>query len=222
MRTESDAVENGHGTLGSAEGDASRMRLLVEASRAFGAGGGTLTPSVEAGLRHDGGDAETGTGIEAAGRLRFEGRVVAIEGAVRTLLAHEASGYEEWGASGMIRVRPSKSGRGLSLRIVPTWGAPASGVDRLWSMGTTHGLARDGSFEAKGTIVSEVGYGLDLGHVPGVLTPYAGMTLGSGRNVRTGTRWQVSRQAALGVEAARDMSGEDPASSIRLEARVEF
>ena len=66
-------------------------------------------------------------------------------------------------------------------------------------------------------------YGLGLAHAPGVLTPYAGLTLGDGRTIRTGARWQVSLDAALGVEAhraARDAA--DPDMGLRLEARLRF
>ena len=59
------------------EGNVSRLRLIVEGKRTFEvASGARITPSAELGLRHDAGDAETGTGIEmgaglsyAAGRL---------------------------------------------------------------------------------------------------------------------------------------------------------
>ena len=45
------------------EGNVTRLRLIVEGERVFVAGNGaTFTPSAEVGLRHDGGDAETGTG----------------------------------------------------------------------------------------------------------------------------------------------------------------
>ena len=41
--------------------DASRVRLVLEGGRAFERdGGATLRPSLELGVRHDGGDAETG------------------------------------------------------------------------------------------------------------------------------------------------------------------
>ena len=55
------------------------------------------------------GDAETGTGIEAGAGLRYEGSGVSIEGSVHTLVAHEESGYEEWGASGTIRTAGDRS-----------------------------------------------------------------------------------------------------------------
>ena len=52
------------------EGDVTRVRLILQGERVFASeSGATFTPSAEVGLRHDGGDAETGTGVEVgAGR----------------------------------------------------------------------------------------------------------------------------------------------------------
>ena len=60
VETTSEAVSN----EGDTSADASRVRLALEGSRAFRMGDGVLTPGLELGLRHDGGDAETGTGVE--------------------------------------------------------------------------------------------------------------------------------------------------------------
>ena len=72
-----------------------------------------LTPSLEDGLRHDGGDAETGTGIEIGGGLSYtdpaSGLTVDAKG--RGLVAHEDA---EWGAGG---VAPSGCGRPMTRRI---------------------------------------------------------------------------------------------------------
>ena len=144
VRTTSERVP---GLMGS-EADVNRVRLLVEGSRSFEAGSGTLTPTLELGVRNDGGDAETGTGTEAGAGLRYAGGGVTVEGSVRTLVTHEETGYEEWGASGAVRIDPGPSGEGLSLTVAPTWGAASSGVDRLWSLGDTRGLAPEGAFEA--------------------------------------------------------------------------
>ena len=85
------------------EGDVTRVRLIVQGERVFVAGNGaTFTPSAEVGLRHDGGDAETGSGVEVGGGLSYIAGPLTIEGQVRMLVAHEESGYEEWG-----RVAPS-------------------------------------------------------------------------------------------------------------------
>ena len=102
--------------------DASRLRLVLEAGRPFALGeGAVLTPGLELGLRHDGGDAETGTGVELGGRIRYTdaGSGLTVEANARTLIAHEDSGYEEWGAGGSVRLDPGASGRGLSLSLAP-------------------------------------------------------------------------------------------------------
>ena len=95
------------------EGDVTRLRLVAQGERDFVlAEQGTLTPSAELGLRHDGGDAETGMGVELGAGLRYMVGSFTIEARARTLVAHEASGYEEWGASAAVRLTPSASGRG--------------------------------------------------------------------------------------------------------------
>ena len=223
VRTSSDAVRGSDGNLEAAETDVSRLRLLVEGSRTYDTGGGKLTPTLEIGIRHDGGDAETGTGIEAGAGLRYIGDNVTIQGNVRTLIAHEDSGYEEWGASGSVRVEPGPSGRGLSFTLTPSWGAASSGTGQLWSLRDASALTPDGEFEGEteSRLDAELGYG--LGHAHGVVTPFAAMTFGDGRNVRTGARWQWSRNAAFGLEARRDTGyGNTTETGVRLEARVRF
>ena len=215
VRTKSDAVSGSDGNLAGAEADASRVRLLVEGSRSFETGSGALTPALEVGVRHDGGDAETGTGIEAGASLRYAGEGFSIEGSVRTLVAHEETGYEEWGASGAVRIDPGASGRGLSLSIVPTWGAASSTTDRLWSLSEPGSLGPGGDVEAGGRLETEVGYGFGLARGPGVLTPYVGLSLGDGdgRAWRAGARWAIAPQATLALEATRAETAHDAGSS---------
>ena len=177
------------------EGDVTRLRLIVQGERVFVAGNGaTFTPSAEVGLRHDGGDAETGSGVEVGGGLRYIAGPLTIEGQVRMLVAHEESEYEEWGASGAIRMTPSASGRGLTLSIAPAWGRTGSATERLWSAHDARGLGTDNEFEAGGQLAIDGGYGVGLPGNRGVLTPYAGVTLGDAgaRTMRTGTRWQFN------------------------------
>ena len=159
-------------------------------------------------MRHDGGDAETGTGVEVGAGLRYTVGAVTIEAQARTLLAHEASGYEEWGMSGAVRVTPGASGRGLTLSIAPAWGHTGSAAERLWSAQKPSALGSDSEFEAESRLEMDVGYGFGLPGNRGVLTPYAGMTLGDARarTVRTGTRWQLGTDAVLGLETTRQTS----------------
>ena len=122
-RTTSEAVTG----LASSEADAHRLRLILEGSRGFTwAEGRSLTPTMEVGLRHDWGDAETGFGLELGGRVQYADPSLGltIEGAVRGLLAHEDSDYGEWGASGSLRIAPGAGGQGLALAREPRPGAP--------------------------------------------------------------------------------------------------
>ena len=145
VRMTSDAVAG----LEASRAGAGRVRLLLDGSRRFAVGeAAALVPRLEVGVRHDAGDAETGTGLEVGAGLRYEAAGVAVEGAVRGLVAHEQSGYEAWGASGSVRIDPDASGRGLSLRLAPSWGNASSGTERLWSAGDAHALAPEGGFES--------------------------------------------------------------------------
>ena len=132
---------------------------------------------------------------------------------MRTLVAHEATGYEEWGASGAVRIDPGASGRGLSLSIVPSWGAASGGADRLWSLSEPGSLGPGDDVEAGRRLETELGYGFGLARAPGVLTPYVGLTLADGGAWRTGARWAIAPQATLALEATRAETAHDAGSS---------
>ena len=134
--------------LAEAEAQTSRLRLALEASREFGlASGARLTPSFEVGLRYDGGDAETGGGVEVGGGLRYAGAGLTIRVNARGLIAHAEGDYEEWGVSGSVRLAPGEGGRGLSMRLGSSWGAPAGGADGLLAGRSAAGIAGSGEFD---------------------------------------------------------------------------
>ena len=129
MRIRSNLVTGDAGNLAESEADTSRLRLVLEGSRRFVAGdGATLVPSLNIGMRHDSGDAETGAGIEIDGGLHFTDPDLGltVEGEARVLIAHQDSDYSQWGAGGSVRLDPGASGRGLSLTLAPTWGVASS------------------------------------------------------------------------------------------------
>ena len=226
VRMTSDEADGDTGTLAAANADVTQVRLVLDGSRAINAGeDGTLTPGFEIGLRHDGGDAETGMGLEVGGRVQYAKAGFSIEGAVRGLIAHEEGQYEDWGVSGSIKLDPTTSGRGLSLSVAPTLGTAASTVERLWSLETPTGLARDDS-ESELRLATEIGYGIGLRNQPGVVTPYTGFSLaeGSNRTWRAGARWNVAPGAILGLEGTRDEGGseEGAVQSIMLRATARW
>ena len=109
-------------------------------------------------VRRDGGDAETGLGLEVGAGVRYAFGMLSAEARARVLLAHEAAGYEEWCAGGAIRLSPRASGLGPSLAVMPSWGTPESGAERLWSQAGASSLVQGGP--AAGRLDAELGYGL--------------------------------------------------------------
>ena len=195
-----------------------RLRLSAEGRRAYALpDGGTLAPSLELGVRWDGGDGETGAGVEAGGGLEWSlpGLTVAAQG--RTLAAHEGA-LKEWGAGGSIRLEPA-DGRGLSLRLEPRWGAAESGLGRLWDEGVP-GRPANGGGEAR--LEAELGYGLPALGGAGVTTPYAGFGYDGARSYRLGTRMNLGPNLALGIEAERKETAANPEHAVRLELRIRW
>ena len=99
---------------------------------------------------------------------------------------------------------PDASGRGLSFSLAPTWGAPSSGVERLWSVRDAGGLTPDGTFDAGRRLAGELGYGMALsGGFTG--TPNLGFGLAdTARDWRVG--WRLSGAGAgvtLDLDATR-------------------
>ena len=227
MRITSEAVSGGDaGNLAASEADTSRLRLILEGSRSFAVGGGTLTPSLEAGLRHDGGDAETGTGVELGAGLRYAdpGSGLTVEGSVRTLVAHEASGYEEWGASGSVRLDPGASGHGLSLTLRPAWGAASGGAGRLWGLRDARSFAANEELDAQGRLDTEIAYGFGAFGGRGLATPYAGLGLSQDgdRTWRAGARWSLGPVLAMSLDGTRrePVNDDAPEHGLKLGASL--
>ena len=190
------ATSSAGGNLAATQADTSRLRIMLEGSRSFALeGGGALTPSLETGVRYDGGDAETGTGIEVGGGLSYTDPAtgLTVDAKARGLVAHEDTNYAEWGASGSVRIEPDASGRGLSLTLAPSWGADSGGVERLWSLEDARGLGtRDDAFEAESRLEAGVGYGISVFGGRGVATPHAGwLRAGESESLRLGQRLKL-------------------------------
>ena len=213
--------------LAATTAESSRLRLVLEGSRPVNlAGGGSFTPSLEVGLRHDGGDAETGTGVEVGGSLRYASAWgLSIEASLRALVAHEAQDYTEWGASGALRFDPGRQGKGLTASIAPSWGAAASGMSRLWDQSTAAGLVPADALApaADGRLDAELGYGLTALRGRGLLTPYArvALTEGTDQAWHLGTRLALAETLNFSLEASRrQREGDTAAHELALRANL--
>ena len=104
-----------------------------------------VRPFVQASGRFDGGDGQTGGGLEVAGGLRYAA----------------ASGYREYGAQVTLRYAPAPGGQGLTLALSPQWGADAQsrGGRALWGeAAVAPGRGGPGRAATQAALDGEVGY----------------------------------------------------------------
>ena len=146
--TTSEAAGGGEGgELVAAEAEVYRLRLGLEATwrRLVEAGDGELTPRLEVGIRHDGGEAETGYGADIGGGLAWSDpeRGIAADVSARGLVTHQAGGLRDTGISGSLSWQSDPStGRGPSLTLSQALGGSSrGGVDSLLGRETLAGLA---------------------------------------------------------------------------------
>ena len=193
----------GAGTIEAVNLNASRQRLMLEGRHVRTlASGATLTPSVEMGMRHDGGDGDTGLSLEIGGGLRYADPAtgLTVEGRGRTVPVHGGDS-REWGVNWLVRFDPGAAGLGLSFSVQPAWGHTASGVQRLWETGMIGGAAPGN--QASGRVSARVAYGIGTtwgGR--GVLTPHTDVSLsGEGaRRLSLGGQFNIGSSVRMSLE----------------------
>ncbi len=193
--------------LAASEAQVTRLRLALEGAQAFGLGAGVvLTPRLELGLRHDGGDAETGTGADIGAGLDFADRARGLSAGMRArgLLTHEAGGFRDRGLAATLAYDPAPgSERGLSLGLAQSVGGPASGgADALFARPAPAHDGGDGF--ARRRFEARLGYG--LGASGGRWTAVPELRLGlsqADREARLGLRLRAAAGFEMRLEAAR-------------------
>ncbi|MDE0690609.1 MAG: Ig-like domain-containing protein [Gammaproteobacteria bacterium] len=179
----------------------SRLRLGLEASWE----GESATPFVEVSGRFDGGDGQTGGGLELAGGLRILNAEsgFGLEAKGRVLAMHTGEGYSESGIGVTASFEPGAGGRGITFRLSPRWGGSADATDLFWN---ESGGVRDASQYAYGLhraqtwgLDAALGYGFGLRSMPGIVTPFGQMdvTGDQDQRIRVGVRYGLM-QGLLG------------------------
>ena len=224
LRTTSDAASGAEGRLDATSSGVTRVRLGLTGSRRFRLGSGAaLTPGLEVGLRHDGGDAETGFGTDIGVSLDFADPARGITAAVsaRGLLDHAAQGFRERGLSATLTwdQRPG-SDLGWSLSLghgvgAATEGGAASLLARQSLAGLLTGDGDDGADTTEGNLQrrfdATLGYGVPM--AAGRFVAVSGIGFGltdAGREYSVGWRLGLARSGPmdlhLGLEATRQES----------------
>ena len=196
-----------------------RVRLALEGSHEQrGLWGSILTPALEVGLRHDGGEAAQGAGLELGGELRYVQPELGltVEGRGRVLTTHRAA-TEEWGVGGKIQLELGADRQGLSLSLAPSLGVAASGTHTLWQqgvvLGSPLGLPSSGVTDVTSRLDAQADYGLLAMGGQGMLTPYGGFSLAgrAGRDYRAGARLETDtfNLSVEGMRSERDSGAVD-------------
>ena len=188
--------------LSAGEGATSRIRLILEGAGSVPAFGGVLAPRVEAGLRYDGGDAETGAGLEVGGGLAYDKARLTVQVDGRVLLTHRDRDYEEWGYSLSFVYKPGEDGRGLRYQAGSQWGATQSGVQSLWSLQNAGGMANAARTTDGQRYTAELGYGFGVRRLwyPYVATESGGA---SSQALRFGLKLNAASDLEAGLEIGR-------------------
>ena len=197
--------------LAAADTTVTRLRAGLTAAWQIGlASGGTLTPGLEAGIRHDGGDAETGAGIEIGGSLGWADpdSGFAIDLSARRLIAHDDDEFEEHGLAAGFTFDPRPdSARGLSVSLRQDAGQATGGVDALFMPEV---LERQDGGGASTT--AEAAYGLPSLAGRFTIAPHARLRMDdASRDYTLGWRLTPERGApdlSLGLEATRREHGQ--------------
>ena len=222
--------------LAASASDVTRLRLGLEGSWRLALDGGdagaqsgaSLVPKLEVGARHDGGDAETGFGIELGGGLAWVhpalGLTLDVSG--RTLIAHEDGALEDRGFAAALGFDPRpESERGPSFSLRQDFGGPASGgLDALFAPAT---LDERSGAEATSRWTAEAAYGLPAFGGRWTASPHAGLGFAPGaRDLTLGWRWTPAENAhplSFGLKATRrESDGAAPEHAVGFEASARW
>ena len=226
-----EGVDGPQGRLAATSAAVTRYRTALEASRGYRFQRGlSLQPSLEVGVRRDGGDAENGVGVDVGGGLIVSDALTGLSADVRVrmLLVHQDRGFRDRGMSVSFSYNPTPSTPlGFTAKLTPSWGGQAtSGARALWGRETMAGMAQ-GGMASGNRLEAELGYGLPVGSRL-VGTPRFGIgTSEYGRDYRLGYGLTVLQRGSmnfeLGIEGTRRESSRqgvtDHGALARLTAR---
>ena len=224
-------VDGPEGRLAATDAAVTRYRTALEASRGYRFQRGlSLQPSLEVGLRRDGGDAETGLGMDLGGGLIVSDALTGFSADVRLrmLVMHQDEGFRDSGVSISFSFDPTPATPfGFMAKLTPSWGGQAtSGAQALWGRETMAGMPQ-GGVASGSRLEAELGYGMAVGSRL-VGTPTFGIgTSEYGRDYRLGYGLTVLQRGSmnfeLGLEGTRresSMQGvTDHGALARLTAR---
>ena len=226
------------GELEATDSKVTRLRLGLEGAwRGLKAGGSDLSSGVEIGVRHDGGDAETGFGLDLGGGLAWSHPAsgVSVQLSGRGLMTHMSRGFRDWGFAASVDWKPEPdSDRGPSLTLSQTVGGSATGgMDALLGQRHLGGFEDDPGSEsgadggdefADRRMELRLGYGVSMLEDRYTLTPELGVGLSNGhREYTLGWRLNAAQGGRDSLELRLEASrGETAGDNADPEHRIGF
>ena len=206
-------------------------RALEGSYRVATEGGGQVVPKLTLGARHDGGDAETGFGVEVGGGLAWNdpglGFTLDIEG--RTLIAHGNDDLKDRGYAASLAFDPDPATkRGPSFSLRQDWGGQATGgLDALFASNPLE--KRTGGGEPTSRWQAEAAWGFPAFGDRFTASPHAGLGLATGtRDWTLGWRLTPAENASapdlsFGLKVTRRESDTaQPEHTVAFEATVRW
>ena len=136
-----------------------RSRVGMQATVEVASQLGSFTPSLDIGMRHDGGAYALGNGLEAAIGLRWQLRALTLETTTRSI---RTGSTIQNSTSMLVGMKPNVRGTGLTFTVEPKWGSPLNSSDMIFNDPLRFRQVNGQSFGTDGvrSITSEFGYGL--------------------------------------------------------------
>ena len=203
--------------------NAHRLRLALEAGHTRRlTDRAVLTPTLQMGLRHDGGDGQGGLGAELGGTLHYTAGPLTLHGQARTLVARD--GYREWGLQGYAEWQSRPDGRGLTFSLTPGYGQADSGLQQLWTQGLRRAPASHVPRDYAARLDVKLSYGWDAPYHRGHITSYLETQWQHAARYRSGVRWRAAEALELHLVGERNGgdAGVGADNALLLEGTVWF
>ena len=224
------AADSESASLSELEAGIHRVRIGLESSGTIQIDNGIfVTPYAQVAGRYDGGDGQTGGGLEIAGGLHIAAGRAGVEARGRLLSTHSGNEVTERGVSLAAYFKPMNAGgQGFSMAVVPRIGADTDMTGDMWRDQPMEDLTLS---SRKGVgVKAEIGYGLAHAAMNDILvTPFGAMDLAGDdrRRMRLGARFGSIGDTAsiLSLELAGERIeglGVKPDHRIGLIGRMSF
>ncbi len=208
--------------------DTHRLRLLLQGSHERTLSDGEqLKSTLEMGIRYDGGETVEQSNLEVGVSVSYRNPLsrLTLEAHARGLIAAEKE-RKEWGVGGRVQLDSDAKGRGMYLKMVPTYGIVEGGFNQLFNHKSASTVSLEGKFNPRFHFEAELGYGVAVPN-PGplaIISPYAGLSLAEegSRTFRLGTRCSQTENFSISIEAKRSFNTKEAAAEDGIALRGEI